>query len=64
MTDVPVRQVRAAFTEETLTVYQAFPAVIAEPAVRAATLVAPVHSCTHDVDQTFVPVDDVSLGVG
>ncbi|MGH9116600.1 MAG: DUF4291 domain-containing protein [Acidimicrobiales bacterium] len=41
MTDVPVRQVRAAFAEETLTVFQAFPAVIAEPAVRAATLVAP-----------------------
>ncbi|MEU2356559.1 DUF4291 domain-containing protein [Streptomyces misionensis] len=35
------RLVRAAYTESTITVYQAFPREIAEPALRAGTFVAP-----------------------
>ncbi|GAA1370704.1 DUF4291 domain-containing protein [Streptomyces beijiangensis] len=38
MTD---RLVRAAFTESTVTVYQAYPAAIADPAVEAGTFVSP-----------------------
>lgn len=38
---VPGRQVRALFTEHTITVYQAYPAEIAEPALAAATFVSP-----------------------
>ncbi|MEU7903266.1 DUF4291 domain-containing protein [Actinoplanes sp. NPDC049118] len=39
--EVPRRQVRAAYTEETITVYQAYRADIAEPAVRAGRFVPP-----------------------
>ncbi|NUK53395.1 DUF4291 domain-containing protein [Streptomyces lunaelactis] len=35
-------QVRAVFTEETITVYQAYPSGIAVPAVKAGTFVAPL----------------------
>jgi hypothetical protein len=35
------RLVRAAYTDSTITVYQAFPQEIAEPALRAGTFVAP-----------------------
>ena len=38
---VPVRQVRAAFTDQTVTVYQAYPAQIAQPALRAGRFVPP-----------------------
>jgi hypothetical protein len=38
---VPLRQVRAAFTDETITVYQAYRPDIAEPAVRAGRFVPP-----------------------
>lgn len=38
---VPLRQVRAVFDEQTITVYQAFSAEIARPAVRAGTFVEP-----------------------
>lgn len=38
---VPVRQVRAAQTEDTLTVYQAYSPDIAEPALAAGTFVPP-----------------------
>jgi hypothetical protein len=37
----PYRQVRAAFTDHGITVYQAYPPHIANPAVRAGTFVAP-----------------------
>jgi hypothetical protein len=39
--EVPQRQIRAAFTDKTITVYQAYPAQIAEPAVRAGHFVPP-----------------------
>jgi hypothetical protein len=35
------RVVRAAHTDSTITVYQAYPQEIAEPALRARTFVAP-----------------------
>lgn len=38
---VPARQVRAAFTDETITVYQAYPAEIARPALQAGLFVPP-----------------------
>jgi len=38
---VPQRQVRGRFTEQTITVYQAYPAEIAEPALAAGRFVAP-----------------------
>lgn len=38
---VPYRQVRAVFDADTITVYQAYAAAIAEPAVAAQTFVAP-----------------------
>jgi hypothetical protein len=37
----PERQVRAQFTDRTLTVYQAYPSEIADAAVRAGTFVPP-----------------------
>lgn len=39
--EVPERQVRARFADRTLTVYQAYPQEIAEPALRAGTFVPP-----------------------
>ena len=39
--DVPERQVRALFTERTITVYQAYPPKIAEPALAAGTFIPP-----------------------
>jgi hypothetical protein len=39
--EVPQRQVRACFTASTITVYQAYPAEIAGPAVAAGTFVPP-----------------------
>jgi len=41
MDKVPARQVRARFTERTITVYQAYSPAIAEPALQAGTFVAP-----------------------
>ncbi|GIG85350.1 DUF4291 domain-containing protein [Plantactinospora endophytica] len=38
---IPQRQVRAGFTDETITVYQAYSPVIAEPALAAGRFVAP-----------------------
>src|SRR4051812_35399059 len=38
---VPHRQVRAAYTADAVTVYQAYPAEIAEPAVAAGRFVPP-----------------------
>lgn len=38
---IPTRQVRAAFTDETITVYQAYSPAIADPAVAAGRLVPP-----------------------
>ena len=38
---VPQRQIRGQFTEQTITVYQAYPAEIARPAVAAGRFVAP-----------------------
>jgi hypothetical protein len=38
---VPARQIRAVFTDETITVYQAYPAEIARPALRAGRFVPP-----------------------
>ncbi|MFI5706258.1 DUF4291 domain-containing protein [Kribbella sp. NPDC051620] len=37
----PHRQIRAAYDDETITVYQAYPDEIADPALRAGTFVAP-----------------------
>jgi hypothetical protein len=39
--NVPPRQVRARYTNNTITVYQAYPAEIAEPALTAGRFVAP-----------------------
>jgi hypothetical protein len=39
--NVPRRQIRGQFTEQTITVYQAYPAEIAGPAVAAGRFVAP-----------------------
>jgi len=39
--ETPQRQIRAAYTAETITVYQAYSPAIAEPAVRAGCFVAP-----------------------
>jgi hypothetical protein len=39
--EVPARQVRAAFDARTITVYQAYPSSIAEPAIDAGRLVPP-----------------------
>lgn len=39
--NVPYRQIRAAYTEESITVYQAYDAAIAGPAVAAQRFVAP-----------------------
>ena len=39
--ETPRRQIRAVYDDATITVYQAYPAEIAEPAVRAGTFVAP-----------------------
>ena len=39
--DAPYRQIRAAFSDETVTVYQAYSHRIAEPALRAGRFVAP-----------------------
>jgi hypothetical protein len=39
--EAPTRAVRAAYGEATVTVYQAYPKEIAEPAVRVGTFVAP-----------------------
>ncbi|MDP9074388.1 MAG: DUF4291 domain-containing protein [Actinomycetota bacterium] len=39
--EIPERQVRAQFTERTITVYQAYPPQIAEPALAAGTFVPP-----------------------
>ncbi|MBL7497987.1 DUF4291 domain-containing protein [Frankia sp. CNm7] len=36
-----MRQIHASYTDQTVTVYQAYPAAIAEPAVRAGTFVPP-----------------------
>ncbi|MFD0516949.1 DUF4291 domain-containing protein [Paractinoplanes durhamensis] len=38
---IPLRQVRASYTERTITVYQAYSAAIAGPALAAGTFVAP-----------------------
>src|SRR5689334_19006154 len=38
---VPARQIRAVYTAETITVYQAYPPEIAEPALAAGRLVPP-----------------------
>ncbi len=38
---IPYRQIRAAYTESTITVYQAYAPEIAEPALRAGRFVAP-----------------------
>jgi hypothetical protein len=39
--EIPYRQVRACYTDETITVYQAYPAEIAVPALAAGRFVAP-----------------------
>ncbi|WP_433430029.1 DUF4291 domain-containing protein [Nonomuraea sp. CA-141351] len=39
--NVPYRQIRAAYTEESITVYQAYDPAVAEPAVAAQRFVAP-----------------------
>jgi hypothetical protein len=39
--NVPLRQVRGVYTSNTITVYQAYPAEIAEPALTAGRFVAP-----------------------
>jgi len=39
---VPVRQVRARFTDTTITVYQAYPLEIAAPAATAGRFVPPL----------------------
>ncbi|MFC5166862.1 DUF4291 family protein [Nonomuraea angiospora] len=39
--DVPYRQIRAAYTDDSITVYQAYDAAIAGPAVAAQRFVAP-----------------------
>ncbi|MEU5973488.1 DUF4291 domain-containing protein [Streptomyces sp. NPDC047315] len=39
--EIPSHQVRAVFTEETITVYQAYSARIADPALKAGTFVDP-----------------------
>ncbi|SDM19551.1 DUF4291 domain-containing protein [Nonomuraea jiangxiensis] len=39
--NVPYRQIRAAYTEQSITVYQAYDAAIAEPAVAAQRFVSP-----------------------
>lgn len=39
--EVPTRQVRAVFTDQTITVYQAYSPAIAEPALAAGRFVAP-----------------------
>lgn len=41
MTDIPFRQVRAAYTDTTLTVYQAYSPAIADAALAAGTFVSP-----------------------
>lgn len=41
MDQPPMRQIRAVFDDRTITVYQAYPPAIAEPAVAAGTFVAP-----------------------
>jgi uncharacterized protein DUF4291 len=38
---VPYRQIRALYTDHTVTVYQAYSAAIAEPALAAGTFVPP-----------------------
>ena len=40
-TDIPLRQIRAAYTDTTIRVYQAYCHEIADPALREQTLVAP-----------------------
>jgi hypothetical protein len=39
--EIPQRQIRAVYTADTITVYQAYSPAIAEPAVRAGRFVAP-----------------------
>jgi hypothetical protein len=39
--DVPLRQVRATYTDDTITVYQAYPPAIARPALAAGRFVPP-----------------------
>lgn len=39
--ETPQRQIRAVYDDTTITVYQAYPAAIAEPALRAGTFVGP-----------------------
>ncbi|WP_033821978.1 DUF4291 domain-containing protein [Kitasatospora sp. MBT63] len=41
MSEPPLREVRAAYDDNSLVVYQAYPASIAEPALAAGTFVAP-----------------------
>ncbi|MER8185497.1 DUF4291 domain-containing protein [Kitasatospora sp. NPDC094015] len=41
MSEPPLREIRAAYDDTTLVVYQAYPAAIAEPALVAGTFVAP-----------------------
>lgn len=61
---IPTHEVRAILTDQTVTVYQAYSARIAEPALIEGTFVAPFKRTSHDVDQTLVPLDDVSLRLG
>ena len=61
---VPARQVRAVFTEETTTVYQAYPAEIAGPAMRAGRFVPPIKRERMTWVKPSFPVDDVPLRVG
>jgi hypothetical protein len=51
---VPARQVRGLFTDETITVYQAYPPEIAPPSAGRLVFRGAVQARPDDVDQTVV----------
>jgi Domain of unknown function (DUF4291) len=61
---VPARQIRASYSADTITVYQAYSPEIAESALAAGRFVPPVRAGPDDLDQAVLSVDDVPLRLG
>ena len=58
------RHILAQYDENTVIVYQAYPPAIAEFALQHGYFGGPFQLFPHELDQTKLPLDDVSLRVG
>lgn len=59
-----MREGRASFGESTIRAYQAYSHSIADGALKAQAFIAPFSRGSHDLDQTFVLLDDVPFRLG